>query len=131
LAGGVTALVTTFITLSYLILYTPMKPRSSLCMLVGAVPGALPPVIGWVAARGSLDIALGKILESRVIEKEYLAIVHGHVSENRGLIDASLGKDEKSIVAVKDCVRPDGAPALRPRAASRGRRAPGSRSSGG
>ena len=51
------ALVTAFITLSYLVLYTPMKPRSSLCMLVGAVPGALPPVIGWVAARGSLDIA--------------------------------------------------------------------------
>jgi protoheme IX farnesyltransferase len=51
------ALVTTFITLSYLVLYTPMKPRSSLCMLVGAVPGALPPVVGWVAARGSMDIA--------------------------------------------------------------------------
>ena len=50
------ALVTAFITLSYLLFYTPMKPRSSLCMLVGAVPGALPPVIGWVAARGSLDI---------------------------------------------------------------------------
>ena len=41
--------------LSYLVLYTPMKRRSSLCMLVGAVPGALPPVIGWVAARGILD----------------------------------------------------------------------------
>ena len=52
----VSALVTTFITLSYLILYTPMKPRSSLCMLVGAVPGALPPVIGWAAARGSVDL---------------------------------------------------------------------------
>jgi protoheme IX farnesyltransferase len=51
------ALVTAFITLSYLVLYTPMKPRSSLCMLVGAVPGALPPVIGWVAARGSMDNA--------------------------------------------------------------------------
>jgi 23S rRNA pseudouridine1911/1915/1917 synthase len=53
---------------------------------------------------------LGKILESRAIEKEYLAIVHGHVRENSGLIDALLGKDEHSIVAVKDCVRPDGAP---------------------
>lgn len=51
------ALVTSFVTLSYLVLYTPMKPRSSLCMLVGAVPGALPPVIGWVAARNSLDIS--------------------------------------------------------------------------
>jgi protoheme IX farnesyltransferase len=50
------ALVTTFITLSYLVLYTPMKPRSSLCMLVGAVPGALPPVIGWVAVRGNFDV---------------------------------------------------------------------------
>jgi 23S rRNA pseudouridine1911/1915/1917 synthase len=55
--------------------------------------------------------ALGKILESRAIEKEYLAIVHGHVSENRGSINAPLGKDEKSTVVVKDCVRPDGAQA--------------------
>jgi 23S rRNA pseudouridine1911/1915/1917 synthase len=54
---------------------------------------------------------LGKILESRSIEKEYLAIVHGHVRENHGLIAAPLGKDENSIVAVKDCVRPDGAAA--------------------
>ena len=50
------ALVTAFITLSYLVLYTPMKPRSSLCMLVGAVPGALPPVIGWVAVRGHFEV---------------------------------------------------------------------------
>jgi len=55
--NGLSALVTLFITLSYLVLYTPMKPRSSLCMLVGAVPGALPPVIGWVAARGDFDPA--------------------------------------------------------------------------
>ena len=54
---------------------------------------------------------LGKILESRAMHKEYLAIVHGHVRENHGLIDAPLGKDEQSIVAVKDCVRSDGAPA--------------------
>jgi len=54
---------------------------------------------------------LGKILEARAVQKEYLAIVHGHVRDDRGLIDAPLGKDEHSIVAVKDCVRPDGAPA--------------------
>jgi 23S rRNA pseudouridine1911/1915/1917 synthase len=52
---------------------------------------------------------LGKILESRAIEKEYLAIVHGHVAAEQGTIDAPLGKDEHSIVAVKDCVREDGA----------------------
>jgi heme o synthase len=50
------AWVTALITLSYLLLYTPMKRKSSLCMLVGAVPGALPPVIGWVAARGDFKI---------------------------------------------------------------------------
>jgi protoheme IX farnesyltransferase len=39
-------------TVSYLFVYTPLKRRSDLCALVGAVPGALPPVAGWVAARG-------------------------------------------------------------------------------
>jgi len=43
-------------TLLYLGVYTPLKTRSALCMLVGAVPGALPPVTGWVAARGELDL---------------------------------------------------------------------------
>jgi protoheme IX farnesyltransferase len=51
------AAVTAVITITYLLCYTPMKLRSSLCVLVGAVPGALPPVIGWVAATGSLDAA--------------------------------------------------------------------------
>lgn len=41
---------------SYLALYTPLKTKSSVCTLVGAVPGALPPVMGWAAATGSLDL---------------------------------------------------------------------------
>jgi protoheme IX farnesyltransferase len=52
----ISAWVTALITFSYLLLYTPMKRRSSLCVLVGAIPGALPPVIGWVAARGSVEL---------------------------------------------------------------------------
>jgi 23S rRNA pseudouridine1911/1915/1917 synthase len=55
---------------------------------------------------------LRKIWESREVEKEYLAIVHGHVQHDHGTIDAPLGKDEASKVAVKDCVRADGAQAL-------------------
>lgn len=39
----------------YLGAYTPLKTRTSLCTLVGAVPGALPPVMGWTAARGTLE----------------------------------------------------------------------------
>ena len=42
------------IVVSYLFLYTPLKRKTSLCTLIGAVPGALPPVVGWVAARGTL-----------------------------------------------------------------------------
>ena len=40
---------------SYLAFYTPLKRRTPLCTLVGAFPGAMPPLIGWAAARGSLS----------------------------------------------------------------------------
>jgi protoheme IX farnesyltransferase len=43
--------------LSYLFLYTPLKRITPLCTLVGAIPGAAPPLIGWAAARGHLDAA--------------------------------------------------------------------------
>jgi protoheme IX farnesyltransferase len=40
--------------LSYLFVYTPLKTRTWLCTLIGAVPGAVPPMIGWAAAKGEL-----------------------------------------------------------------------------
>lgn len=40
----------------YLFGYTPLKTRTSLSTLVGAFPGAVPPLIGWTAARGSISI---------------------------------------------------------------------------
>jgi protoheme IX farnesyltransferase len=49
-------LVTAVSVGSYLFLYTPLKQKTSLCLLVGAVPGALPPVTGWVAASGQLSL---------------------------------------------------------------------------
>jgi protoheme IX farnesyltransferase len=48
-----TALAATTLVL-YVFVYTPLKPRTTLNTAVGAVPGALPPIIGWAAATGAL-----------------------------------------------------------------------------
>jgi heme o synthase len=42
--------------LTYLFLYTPLKRKTSLCVLVGAFPGAMPPLIGWAGASGRLNM---------------------------------------------------------------------------
>jgi len=48
------AFITAAIGASYLLVYTPLKRVTPLCSVVGAIPGALPPVAGWAAAAGSL-----------------------------------------------------------------------------
>ena len=62
-----------------------------------------------VAKNSDTASELGKIWESRAVRKEYLAIVHGWLDEAHSLIMAPLGKDERSRIAIKDTVRPDGA----------------------
>ena len=52
-----------------------------------------------------------RIWEGRRVEKEYWAIVHGHMAAERGTIEAALGKDEASVVAIKDRVCAEGAAA--------------------
>jgi protoheme IX farnesyltransferase len=49
------AFVTSAISLLYLGGYTPLKRLTWLCHMVGGIPGALPPVVGWVAVRGRLE----------------------------------------------------------------------------
>jgi protoheme IX farnesyltransferase len=39
----------------YVLVYTPLKTRTTLCTLIGAFPGAAPPIMGWTAARGEID----------------------------------------------------------------------------
>ena len=64
-----------------------------------------------VAKKLSAAVELRCLWEKRLVEKEYLAVVHSHVRESSGLIDAPLGRDEQSQVAIKDKVREDGAAA--------------------
>src|ERR1700758_1599980 len=49
----------TLTLLSYLFVYTPLKRITPMCVLVGAFPGAMPPLIGWAAASGRLNIEAG------------------------------------------------------------------------
>src|SRR5579862_3922683 len=53
--NALTAALGLFTLLSYLFLYTPLKRRSPLCTTVGAIPGAMPPLIGYAAAGRGLD----------------------------------------------------------------------------
>jgi 23S rRNA pseudouridine1911/1915/1917 synthase len=64
-----------------------------------------------VAKTDAAARSLRRLWEARRVQKVYLALVHGYVIPDSGLIDAPLGKDERSRVAIRDCVRSDGSPA--------------------
>jgi protoheme IX farnesyltransferase len=53
-ANALSALVAVATLIIYLAVYTPLKRRSAISTLVGAVPGALPPLIGWTAGHGTI-----------------------------------------------------------------------------
>ncbi len=55
-AGPLASFLAATTALSYLLVYTPLKRVTSLSTVIGAVPGAIPPMIGWAAARGRLDV---------------------------------------------------------------------------
>jgi len=50
-----TSLLSLISLISYLCVYTPLKTRTSLCTLAGAIPGAIPPMMGWTAARNAIE----------------------------------------------------------------------------
>ncbi|HEY3026495.1 MAG TPA: heme o synthase [Pyrinomonadaceae bacterium] len=56
LVNPLTALLGLTVIGGYLFVYTPLKTRTSLSTVAGAFPGAVPPLIGWAAARGQLDV---------------------------------------------------------------------------
>jgi protoheme IX farnesyltransferase len=54
-ANRLTALLAFVALVVYVLVYTPMKQRSTLALFVGAIPGAIPPLMGWTAVTGRLD----------------------------------------------------------------------------
>jgi len=56
-ANALTALLAVLANLLYVLAYTPLKQHSAYALHVGAVPGAIPPLLGWTAATGRVDAA--------------------------------------------------------------------------
>jgi protoheme IX farnesyltransferase len=54
--GALPGLLASIALVSYVLLYTPMKRQTATALLVGALPGAIPPLIGWTAATERLDL---------------------------------------------------------------------------
>jgi protoheme IX farnesyltransferase len=64
-ANLLTAALTIFTAASYVLIYTPLKRHTTLATFIGAFPGAMPPLLGWVAVRGHIEwpaVALFAIL---------------------------------------------------------------------
>lgn len=55
-ANPLTALLAAATLVSYVWIYTPLKRKSALATLVGAIPGAAPPLLGWTGASGAIDL---------------------------------------------------------------------------
>ena len=53
--NSLTGLIGVLTLSAYIFVYTPLKTRTALCTLIGAFPGAAPPLMGWTAARGEID----------------------------------------------------------------------------
>jgi len=56
LANALSAFLAAVTVLTYVLVYTPLKRVTTLNTLIGAVPGALPPLLGWTAATGSIGV---------------------------------------------------------------------------
>ena len=56
-----TALLGVVALAGYVFIYTPMKRVTSVATVLGAIPGAMPPMMGWTAVTGSIDRQAGRL----------------------------------------------------------------------
>jgi protoheme IX farnesyltransferase len=101
------ALVAAMTFVSYVFVYTPLKRKTTLNTLVGAIPGALPPVIGWSAVRGALDSGILTLFAIMFVWQvpHFLAIAWMHREDYRRarlcmlpVVDRDGGMSARQIV---------------------------------
>jgi protoheme IX farnesyltransferase len=107
-AGWLAALVTATTFVLYVFAYTPLKLRTPLCTLVGAIPGALPPVTGWAAARDDVSVGawvlfgilfLWQLPHTLAIARLYQADYARAGVRLLPVIDAQGGSTERQILS--------------------------------
>ncbi len=104
-AGLPTAILAAASAAIYIAAYTPLKRRSSLNTLVGAVSGALPPVIGWVGAGGRLDggatVLFGILFVWQLIHLFAIAWIYRDDYANAGLVMVSGTDDAAGTLTMR------------------------------
>jgi protoheme IX farnesyltransferase len=107
-AGRLAAVVTAVTFVLYVFAYTPLKLRTPLCTLVGAIPGALPPVSGWAAARDDVTVGawvlfgilfLWQLPHTLAIARLYQADYARAGVRLLPVIDAQGGSTERQILS--------------------------------
>ena len=95
LVNTLTALLGLVVIVGYVFLYTPMKTRSSLSTVVGAIPGAMPPLMGWTAATNNITVVAWALFATQFLWQfpHFLSIAWLYRKEyaNAGIKNASGG----------------------------------------
>ena len=99
--NGITALLALIAALLYLYAYTPMKMKSELAVYVGAIPGALPPVMGWTAVTGHIDfMALTLFLILFIWQLPHFLAISLYHAEDYGAADIKIYPNLKRGVEI-------------------------------
>ncbi len=67
LVNALTAILGMIVIVGYVLVYTPLKTRTSVCTALGAIPGALPPLMGWTAAANEITLAAWALFVMQVL----------------------------------------------------------------